>query len=63
MYYAAPVGKAQDERGLRARLTMSHEFGKVEELAVTDDIIVCRYHRPRNPAAGSAGRIRPEHNE
>ncbi len=34
----------------RARLAMSHEFGKVEVPAVTDDLIVCRYHRAKNPA-------------
>ncbi|MBC8366765.1 KamA family radical SAM protein [bacterium] len=34
----------------RARLAMSHESGKVEVPAVTDDIIVCRYHRAKNPS-------------
>jgi len=33
----------------RARLAMSHASGKVEVPAVTEDLIVCRYHRAKNP--------------
>jgi KamA family protein len=43
------------QRGLsglakRARFVMSHETGKIEILAVTDDQILLRYHRARNPS-------------
>lgn len=34
----------------RARFVMSHETGKVEVLAVTDDDVILRYHRARDPA-------------
>jgi KamA family protein len=34
----------------RARYVMSHESGKIEVLAVTDDRILMRYHRAKNPA-------------
>lgn len=33
----------------RARLAMSHSSGKVEVPVITDDMIVCRYHRARRP--------------
>ncbi len=33
----------------RARLSMSHDLGKVEVQAVTDDRIICRIHRARAP--------------
>lgn len=39
----------------RARLVMSHETGKIEVLAVTDDQILLRYHRARDPS--DRGRI------
>ncbi|MCG3133111.1 MAG: hypothetical protein HMLKMBBP_00204 [Planctomycetes bacterium] len=34
----------------RARFVMSHESGKVEVVAVTDDDVIVRYHRARDPA-------------